>query len=173
MQVHFLQLWVKPNKLGLRPSYQTRLFDDKLKQGKLKLIIAPDGDATWKQPEDDKEGKEGKEGTQQEPPAIHIHQDVRVYASLLKDGERVTHELAAGREGYIHLIQHATGMDKEADDTAIKVNGSVLRGGDGAFILHANKDGKTPASITIEGAAEDGVVSEFLLLDIAPTARKP
>lgn len=138
VQVHFLQLWVKPAKSGLKPSYQTRFFPEAGKQGKLSLIIAPDGDPAWK-PESADQWAEGKGQGQQTPPPIKINQDVRVYASLLKAGERVTLDVAPGREAYIHLIQDATGMDKEANKTAIKVNGNVLRGGDGAFVLHAKK----------------------------------
>ena len=36
--LHFLQLWVKPNRNGLDPSYQTVHFTDEEKQGRLCLI---------------------------------------------------------------------------------------------------------------------------------------
>lgn len=60
--------------LGLKPNYQTRTWTDAEKQGQLRLILAPT------------ESKEKE--------VISINQDVRVYASLLKNGESATLDIA-------------------------------------------------------------------------------
>ncbi len=39
--VHFVQIWIKPNKDGLQPAYYTRHFSDEEKKNKLRLIVAP------------------------------------------------------------------------------------------------------------------------------------
>jgi redox-sensitive bicupin YhaK (pirin superfamily) len=77
--------------------------------------------------------------------SVHINQDVRVYASVLKDGERVDHDLAADRHAWIQLISGS-----------VQVNGEKLEAGDGAAISEETL-------LTIQANA-DG--SEFLLFDL-------
>lgn len=40
-EVHFLQIWCKPNKKNLKPSYITKSFTDQEKLNKLCHIISP------------------------------------------------------------------------------------------------------------------------------------
>ncbi len=40
-EVHFLQLWCRPNKKQLDPSYQTRVFSDEQKRNNLCQLISP------------------------------------------------------------------------------------------------------------------------------------
>lgn len=61
--------------------------------------------------------RDGRQG------AITVHQDVDLYNTLLEAGALVEHELKAGRQAWVHV---ATG--------AVKLNGTELRGGDGAAI---------------------------------------
>src|SRR5215813_13305803 len=73
--VHFLQIWVLPERERARPSYAEKHFDDADKRGRFKLICSRDG----------------RDGS------VVIHQDVALYATLLESGERVEHALASGR----------------------------------------------------------------------------
>src|SRR5271168_5228498 len=41
--VHFLQIWLLPEQEGLAPSYEQKNFAASEKQGKLRLIVSPDG----------------------------------------------------------------------------------------------------------------------------------
>src|SRR5208283_2283985 len=59
--VHFLQIWLLPERSGLKPSYEQKHFDASARQGRLKLVASQQGD-------DD---------------SLTIHQDVRVYSGLL------------------------------------------------------------------------------------------
>src|SRR4030095_390036 len=79
--VHFLQIWLLPERTGLPPSYEQRTFSDDEKQGTLRLVASRDG----------------REGS------VTIHQDVALYASLLPAGERVQHALAPGRHAWVHI----------------------------------------------------------------------
>ena len=36
-----------------------------------------------------------------------IHQDAKLYASVLDGGDRVAHALAAGRRAYVHVVRGA------------------------------------------------------------------
>ncbi len=39
--VHFLQMWISPNKNELKPAYYTKHFSDEEKKNKLRLVVAP------------------------------------------------------------------------------------------------------------------------------------
>ncbi len=99
--VHFLQIWLMPSERGIAPSYEEKRFDAAEKQGRLRLIAAADA----------------RDG------AVAIHQDVDLYASLLKPGEGTRLELRPGRHAW---VQVATG--------ALTLNGQPLGEGDGAAL---------------------------------------
>jgi redox-sensitive bicupin YhaK (pirin superfamily) len=75
--VHFLQIWVLPDREGISPRYDQKTFSESEKSGRLRLIGSPDG----------------REGS------IIIHQDVEIFAALMNAGDAVTRALAAGRRG--------------------------------------------------------------------------
>ncbi len=95
--VHFLQIWIQPNVTGIAPGYEEKHFAPETKRGQLRLIASGDG----------------RDGS------VLIHQDAAIYASILTDGEALTHSLAAGRTAYVHLIRGQ-----------LRVNGTDLQGGD-------------------------------------------
>jgi redox-sensitive bicupin YhaK (pirin superfamily) len=125
--VHFLQIWLLPAERGLAPSYQQKRFADSERQGTLRLVASPDG-------ADD---------------SLTIHQDARIYATLLAPGERVAHDLAADRYGWIQVARGA-----------VDVAGETLRAGDGAALTGGD-------SLELEGAPSEGDVAEVLLFDLA------
>jgi hypothetical protein len=40
--VHFLQIWIQPNVLGIPPGYEQKRFEPADKRGRLRLIASPD-----------------------------------------------------------------------------------------------------------------------------------
>ena len=164
--VHFLQMWVKPDTAGLKPSYTTRHWKDEDKLNQLRLILS----------------KDGRQGS------IQLHQNMDIYASILQptpQGEaHVSFEVRPGREVYLHLIQDVTGFDSEANKAALTIRDAQgakqikLSGGDGALIQHStaahvtagkgNNATTAPAqTFTITGAGAAGSNAEFILFDIA------
>jgi quercetin 2,3-dioxygenase len=105
--VHFLQIWVIPEKKGLKPSYEQKSFSDDDKRGKLRLIGSRDG----------------RDGS------VTIHQDVDLYATLLTAGEAVAHTIAEGRGGWIQVVRGAVGVNgstlKAGDGAAITHSGAL------------------------------------------------
>lgn len=83
--VHFLQIWIVPNRKGVAPRYQQQHFDAAEKRGRLRLIISPDG----------------AEGS------LSVHQDARVYAGLFDGAEQQRFALPADRFAYIHVARGA------------------------------------------------------------------
>ncbi len=99
--VHFLQIWIEPDVRGIAPSYEQANVADEAKRGRLALIAAPAGAGG----------------------AVTIHQDARLYSTLLGHSERVEHPLAQGRRAYVHVVRGAApvnGVDVTAGD-AVKV----------------------------------------------------
>lgn len=122
-RTHLLQIWILPEKRNLTPGYEQKKFAASDKEGTLRLIASRGGD----------------DGS------IHINQDVRLYASIMKSGEELKYELAGGRHAWIQLISGS-----------IEVNGETLEAGDGAAISEET-------ALTIKSRT-DG--SEFLLFDL-------
>ncbi len=97
--VHFLQIWILPERASARPSYEEKRFDEAEKRGRLRLIGSRDG----------------RDGS------VVIHQDVALYAAVLGDGEQVEHPLARGRRAWLQVTRGAVqvnGEDLNAGDGA-------------------------------------------------------
>ena len=106
--VHFLQIWIMPDKEGLDPSYEQKYFDSQSKQGQLRLIASPDG----------------RDGS------VSINQDATIFASLLDaDAPALAYDVAQGRTGYIHVARGAlsiNGQQLAAGDAAYIAGGAQL-----------------------------------------------
>ena len=89
--VHFLQIWVLPERDGLEPGYEQKAFPDQEKRGRLRLVGSRDG----------------REGS------VTIHQDVDLYATLLGDGDSVGHQLAEGRKAWVQVVQGSAVLNDE------------------------------------------------------------
>jgi hypothetical protein len=122
--VHFLQIWLIPEKRGIQPSYEQKPVPLDERRGKLRLVAAP---------ADSKNG--APEGV------VTLHEDARVYATNLAAGERVSHDIAPGRGVW---VQVARGI--------ISLNGAELREGDGAALeeeKNATIEAETEAEILL------------------------
>ncbi len=81
--VHFLQIWIVPDRRRVAPRYQEAAFPEAEKRGQLRLIISPSG----------------------EQRSLSVYQDVRVYAGLFDGREQATLTLAPARFAYVHVAQ--------------------------------------------------------------------
>lgn len=81
--VHFLQIWIVPDRKGVEPRYQQQHFAPAEKRGRLRLIISPDG----------------ADGS------LSVYQDARVYAGLFDGDESQRFELPANRFAYVHVAR--------------------------------------------------------------------
>ncbi|HEY0838775.1 MAG TPA: pirin family protein [Vulgatibacter sp.] len=96
-RLHFLQIWILPDRQGIPPSYEQKAFPEAERRGRFRVVVAPGGEGG----------------------ALHIHQDVRIHGVLLGDGERATHDLASGRHAWLQLARGAAtlnGLALEAGD---------------------------------------------------------
>jgi redox-sensitive bicupin YhaK (pirin superfamily) len=122
--VHFLQIWIVPEEAGLAPSYEQKRFTEAEKRGRFRLLGSRDG----------------RDGS------VTIHAGVDLYATVLDDGQSVTHELAADRTAWLQV----------ARGTAV-VNGQQLYPGDGVAV-------EQPGEVSVSATSND---AEVLLFDMA------
>jgi redox-sensitive bicupin YhaK (pirin superfamily) len=125
--VHFLQIWLQPNRLGVEPSYEQKQFPYADRQGRLQLILSPDGRAG----------------------SLRSNQEALLYSGVLAQNESVSYPLAKDRPGYVHLARgEATinGMPLHAGDGARIDAGETmtLQGVDAAELLLFDLPGGSP-----------------------------
>jgi redox-sensitive bicupin YhaK (pirin superfamily) len=86
---HFLQIWILPNRAGVKPGYEQKAFSDADKRGRLRLVASPDG----------------RDGS------VTVHADAALYAGLFNGDER--HELALNpaRLGYVFVARGAVNVN--------------------------------------------------------------
>jgi redox-sensitive bicupin YhaK (pirin superfamily) len=116
--VHFLQIWIVPERKGLAPGYEQKAFADAEKRGKLRLVGSRDG----------------RDGS------VTIHRDVDLYATLLSAGQAVTHRLSPGRGAWVQVARGSVILNgerlAEGDGVSVSTPGTLhLEGVDDAEAL--------------------------------------
>jgi quercetin 2,3-dioxygenase len=99
--VHFLQIWVIPDREGIAPRYEQKTFSESDKRGKWRLVGSSDG----------------REGS------VVVHQDVKIFASLLNAGQPLAYAMQPGRQAWLQVVRGAASL-----------NGRDLTTGDGAAV---------------------------------------
>jgi redox-sensitive bicupin YhaK (pirin superfamily) len=87
--VHFLQIWIIPERQGIAPGYEQKTFSPQDKQGRLRLVASRDG----------------RDGS------VTLHRDADMYATLLGAGEAVHHDLKPGRGAWIHVARGSVSLN--------------------------------------------------------------
>ncbi|HET9216449.1 MAG TPA: pirin family protein, partial [Terriglobia bacterium] len=106
-EVHFLQIWILPEREGLKPGYEQKAFAEEEKRGKLRIIASPDG----------------VDGS------VTIHQDVRLYDAILNGGTTLQHQFASNRHGWLQVIKGTIAVNgmpmRTSDGVAISNETSI------------------------------------------------
>ncbi|MBC7932352.1 MAG: pirin family protein [Rubrivivax sp.] len=105
--VHFLQIWITPEKDGLSPGYEQREFSEEERCGQLRLVASRDG----------------SDGS------VTIHQDVKLYDALFRADDEVTHQLDGDRHAWVQVIKGAVAVNDtplgKGDGAAISLETSL------------------------------------------------
>ena len=105
--VHMYQIWMFPDKNGYKPTYDQKHFAAAEKQGKLRLVVSPDG----------------REGS------VKIRQDNELYATVLASGEAVKHTLKPERHAYVQVARGSVTLNgnplETGDGAAISAEKAV------------------------------------------------
>ncbi|HLY73725.1 MAG TPA: pirin family protein [Planctomycetota bacterium] len=81
--VHFLQIWILPDRKNLKPGYEQKTFPEEERRNRLRLVAS----------------RNGREGS------LTIHQDVDVYSALLSKGGKAKHVLKPGRFSWVQVAR--------------------------------------------------------------------
>ena len=99
--VHFLQIWLLPEKEGLAPGYEQRAFPTAESDGRWRLVASRDGRAG----------------------SVTIHQDVDLHVARLREGGVIAFEPRPGRHAWVQIARGQVGLNgetlKEGDGAAI------------------------------------------------------
>ncbi|MBI4565522.1 MAG: pirin family protein [Planctomycetes bacterium] len=87
--LHLLQIWIHPERKGLKPEFEQRRITAHDTRGRLQLVASRDG----------------REG------ALTIHQDVELHAGLLDSGQRVRYPLKPERYAWIQVARGAVDVN--------------------------------------------------------------
>ena len=105
--VHFLQIWIIPERKGLKPGYEQKTFAGSEKAGRLRLIGSCDG----------------RDGS------VTIHQDVDLLATVLERGEIVSHALAVDRIAWVQVARGSIKLNGQlleaGDGLAVETQGEL------------------------------------------------
>jgi redox-sensitive bicupin YhaK (pirin superfamily) len=90
--VHFLQIWIMPDRGDLPPAYAQRMFDPAKRQGRWATLASPDG----------------------EQGSLAIRQQAWLRGARLAGGEELVHPLDPARLYWLHVAQGGVTLDGEA-----------------------------------------------------------
>jgi redox-sensitive bicupin YhaK (pirin superfamily) len=115
--VHFLQIWILPERRGLKPEYEQKKFEDDERRGTLRVVASPNG----------------RDGS------VTIHQDVEIYSTLLDDNAEVRHDFRTDRYGWVQVTRGEVEVNGQklvaGDGAAIENESAVTIRGEGAEVL--------------------------------------
>jgi len=101
--VHFLQIWIIPDELGVAPGYEQQDIDLSAAYRKFQPIVSRDGG----------------------PGRVKLHQDAAISVATLRDGEVLLHTLPRRRFAWLQLARGAIALN---DHSLIVSDGAAIEG---------------------------------------------
>lgn len=123
--VHLYQIWLLPSSKGIEPSYEQKAFPEEERTDRLCLVASPDGEAG----------------------SLRIHQDVKIFLSLLSSGTKLRTPLDEDRFSWLQVLSGS-----------VRLNGVPLVCSDGAAVSNERH---------LEIVSDTDTVSEIMLFDLA------
>lgn len=90
--LRFLQIWVLPEARGIQPSYEQKAFSVEERTNRMRLLASRDG----------------ADGS------VTVHQDLRLYGSLLEAGAALTHPVPNGRRAWLQVANGSLSVGEHA-----------------------------------------------------------
>ena len=113
-QAHLLQIWILPEKEGLEPGYEQKLFPTEQKRNRWCLVGSRDG----------------RDGS------LTIHQDLNLYSTELDEGVETTLEISKLRRGFLQVVRGSI----ELDGAELVAGDAVSMQDQAAFPIRANQE---------------------------------
>lgn len=101
-RAHLLQIWILPERTGISPGWEEKLFSKDDKHNRLRLIASRDA----------------------REDSLQIHQSLDLFATILDKGRTLTHKMQEDHRGWIQVVNgqldvNGTSLDK-GDGAAIE-----------------------------------------------------
>ena len=112
--VHFLQIWIVPDRSGHKPGYEQKAFSTADRQGRLRLVASPDG----------------RDGS------VSIHQDATISAGLFAAGESAKHVVADKRHAWLQVARGAI----EVAGEKLAAGDAIAAVGPGELVIKGTAD---------------------------------
>jgi redox-sensitive bicupin YhaK (pirin superfamily) len=109
--VHLLQIWILPDRKGLKPAYEQLTFADADLRGRFAHVAGPEAPVT-------------------------IHQDANLYIARLDSGTSVKQTMGAGRHAWLQVARGSVMLNGLRDG---HTNGIQLKAGDGAALSNESE----------------------------------
>lgn len=120
--VHLLQIWILPERKGLKPGYEQLAFPDADLRGKFSLVAGPGAPVT-------------------------IHQDANLYIARLDTGSSAKQSISAGRHAWLQVARGSIVLNSLRDG---RTTGIQLKAGDGAALSNESEvriEAKEPSEV--------------------------
>ena len=88
-RAHLLQIWILPERNGLEPGYEQKLFPTEEKHNRWRLVASRDG----------------RDGS------LTIHQDVNIVSSVLDPGTALDYTFDGRRRGFMQIVRGRVEID--------------------------------------------------------------
>ena len=88
-QAHLLQIWILPERNGLEPGYEQKLFPAEEKRNRWRLVGSSDG----------------RDGS------LTIHQDIELWSTVLDAGKSIDYRFDGRRRGFVQLVRGSVEID--------------------------------------------------------------
>ena len=138
--VHFLQIWIIPQRLGTPPSYEQAPYDLAAGNGAWQLLVGgqDEADATTTTKAADR-------------PKVTVQQDVQLWRTQLQADQHLDYPLRAGRAAWLQVISGELSLE-------LAGGAQQLQAGDGLGVEHVT-------NLSLTGGGNTG--AELLLFDLA------
>lgn len=90
-QAHLLQIWILPEKNGLEPGYEQKLFPREEKLNQWRIVGSRDG----------------RDGS------LTIHQDVNLWSTVLDENVEIDYTFDGSRSGFLQVVRGTVEIDGE------------------------------------------------------------
>jgi redox-sensitive bicupin YhaK (pirin superfamily) len=105
--LHFLQIWILPERQGLEPGYQQQPFPREEERGEFRLLADRHGTGS----------------------AVTLHQDVSLYRAVLEPAQKLNYEVPGGRHVWLQIMGGILALQgneiREGDGAAISGERSI------------------------------------------------
>jgi redox-sensitive bicupin YhaK (pirin superfamily) len=117
--VHFLQIWILPERRGISPSYEQKDFPGEARRNELLLVASRDGRLG----------------------SVTVHQDVNLYLARLDAGNRIPFEISPSRSAWVQVTRGSVALGEQK----LAAGDGASLSGEKAVLLTAAEDAEVLA----------------------------